>query len=89
MVEKKCVQTLRAKKFAEFHDMEFYETSAKDENEDGCIEKIFTSIAENLLAKTTNFSARKWNVEKSLTDLRPVVCLQNSDLISSQTQCRC
>lgn len=59
MIEKKCVQTNRARKFAEFHDMPFYETSAKDDREEAHIEKIFRTLAEKLFERATHVSTSK------------------------------
>jgi Ras family len=77
MVEKKCVQTSKARKFAEFHDMPFYETSAKDDREEAHIEEIFTTLAKKLLDKTTTCPSSKRKTPNLTNDL--VFCKATSD----------
>lgn len=43
--EKRSVTLSMARKFAEFHNMSFYETSAKDNQESDRIEQIFMNLA--------------------------------------------
>lgn len=45
---KRAVAPTMARKFAEFHNMVFYETSAKDNSESDNIETIFMSVAKTL-----------------------------------------
>lgn len=45
---KRAVASTMARKFAEFHNMVFYETSAKDNSESDNIETIFMSVAKTL-----------------------------------------
>ena len=48
LTESKTVQSSVARKFAEQHDMPFFEVSSKSDDDKQNIDKIFTSIAEKL-----------------------------------------
>lgn len=91
MIEKKCVQTKRARKFADFHNMPFYETSAKEDHEEARIEEIFITVARKLLERATHASASKLKTDSLTFGLtyQKSESLDSTSKSDGGSHCRC
>jgi small GTP-binding protein len=79
MMESRAVSSSMARKFAEFHEMEFYETSAKDDQEYTHVSDIFAGIALRL--QTDIIKSGGWWSRSGVTDNRAVTA--NSKVVLS------
>ena len=91
LTESKTVQSSVARKFAEQHDMPFFQVSSKSDDDKQNIEKIFTSIAEKLHKEKPVVLKRASVLEKTRS-LQPSennvpVTLKNEKLSKEKKKC--
>lgn len=65
LTNSKRIQSITAKKFADKHEMEFYETSSKNDEDLKKIDNIFKTLAERLLKERPDVLENKGSLKLS------------------------